>query len=132
MLAVILLFYLNKDYYTNRDEIKLENNVLITADHLENVEGYTKIYSDKEKDIAYYIRDAPVYSKIEAQKVIIKGLEDCKIIDSYEGGFIVETDKQFLISSGMSGERVLTVNGQEIGFVSSLQEDGKIDCKNLE
>lgn len=117
---------------TVREDNKLSSNVLITAAHLEKVDGYKLLYKDGSRDVAYYIKENVSLSIIQPQPVTIDGLQDCKITSSYEGGFTVETSRTDLIHSGLSGTRVKDLGGQDIGFISALLKDGKIDCKTLE
>lgn len=116
----------------NKENINLNNNIYITAAHLGEIEGYTLLYEDADRDVGYYLANDIKLSALSLQHVEIDGLVDCVISETYDGGFTVYTSRPDLIHSGLSGTRVKTKDGQEIGFVSALLQDGKIDCKNLE
>lgn len=113
-------------------KVQLQENVLITAAHLGEVEGYTLLYADEKRDTAYYLRNDRQYTTIDYQHVTHEELGDCIIAEVYSGGFIINVPNPNLIHSGLSGSRILTTQGKPIGFVSALLPNGKIDCKTLE
>ena len=115
-----------------RNTNKLNNNILITAAHLEKVEGYNKLYEDKDRDVAYYIKDSIKLTRVVNQEVFIEGLEDCKIISSKEGSFQVTTSTPENIVNGMSGRRVLDKYNTPIGFVDAMSTGGVLECNTLE
>lgn len=113
-------------------EIVLNSNILITAAHLPEVEGYSLLYKDEARDTAYYLRDDRQYTTVDFQHVVIDGLGDCVIDEVYSGGFIISVPDKNLINAGLSGSRVKNTDGKEIGFISALLKNGRIDCKTLE
>lgn len=112
--------------------VNLPSNVYITAAHLETPAGYKLIYKDDSRDTAYYIRDDLELATLDKSSVLIEGLLDCKIVSSSPGRFMVETSRPDLICNGLSGARVKTISGEEIGFVSQMKEGGLLECKTIQ
>lgn len=110
----------------------LVNNILVTADHIDPIEGFTKIYTFEGRDEAIYVRDEPSFKTIvEKQNVNIEGLSNCKIVESSEGEFRVETQSPELIVGGLSGTYVYSEdNSKVLGFVIELK-GGKIRCLTI-
>lgn len=115
-------------------QVELNSNILITAAHLPEVDGYTLLYKDEKggRDTAYYLRNDRQYTTIDFQHVVVDGLGDCVVDEVYSGGFIITTPDKNLINTGLSGSRVKNLDGKDIGFISSLLQNGRIDCKTLE
>lgn len=114
-------------------EEKLNNNVLITAAHLGNIEGYHLLYEDLKRDVAYYLKNNVELTKVEEDtEVTIEGLENCKIVKSEEGVFYVTTSTPEQIINGMSGTRVFLRDGTPIGFVDALVKGQQLKCLTLE
>lgn len=110
----------------------LASNVYISAAHLGEIKGYTRVYVDSSRDVAYYIADEKTLSIVSPQQVNIEGLDDCRIISSTEGAFIVETRSPSNITDGLSGVRVYSKDGEVLGFVVSLKSTGQLECRTDE
>lgn len=110
----------------------MKSNILITAAHLDNVAGYKLLYKDEDRDVAYYLDEQLDLTTLTTGGVTIEGLPDCKIIEASPGRFTVETSRPDLICNGLSGTRVKSLTGEEIGFVSQMKEGGKLECKTLQ
>lgn len=111
-----------------------ETPIYITAAHLDpsTVTGYTLIYSDEDRDTAYYIKDDYTYHYPEIGETVY--FANCKgTVDSIkEGvGFYVSVDKDSEIYKGLSGARVKDSRGKDIAFVSSAKSKEKILCVSL-
>lgn len=117
-----------KDIQSN----KLKSNIKITANHLGDIDGYTSVYKDEERDVQYLIKNEKSYTTLAKQEVSIEGLRDCKICDAGSGYFIVETATPDLIENGMSGRVVTDKYGNEIGFIIELLPNGKLKCLTME
>lgn len=111
---------------------RLNSNILITAAHLGNIDGYTLLSDDTDRDVAYYIKEEKEFTTLPVQEVVIEGLEDCKIIKSEPGVFYVTTGTPDQIVNGMSGKRVYDSYGNEIGFIDALVKGQQIKCITLE
>lgn len=121
-----------KNSITSKEINTLNNNIKITAAHLGDIEGYKLIHEDSERDVSYYISNNLKLTTVEKQDVSIKGLENCKVVSSADGEFLVETSTPDKIVNGMSGTEVLDKTGKAIGFVDALVKDKKIKCLTLE
>lgn len=114
------------------NDSNLHNNILITAAHIGGIEGYTLIYQDDKRDVAYYIANSLELTEIQEQEVSIEGLDECKVVKSEPGIFYVSTETPEQIVNGMSGTRVYAANGTPIGFVDALVQDQLLKCITLE
>lgn len=107
---------------------EVENNIIISADHLSFLEGYTKVYTFEGRDAAIYVKNNAEFTRIvPEQEVKIEGLGECNIISSSEGEFTVKTDTPEMIIGGMSGQRVYSLSGKELGFIIELN-GGNLRC----
>lgn len=109
-------------------ELKDCSQVLLSVDHME-IEGYTKVYSNPEKDIALYIfeeyePDLPM----ENTKVIVDGVIDAVLTSADGCNFYIEVDDPGDIHYGLSGTKVTTEDGKELGFVQSSVSSNTLKC----
>jgi hypothetical protein len=150
LFGVIVVMSMAMGYYigfsTNRNEyrsvVKINgtdmyesHGVLITANHIpiNQIPGnYTKVYSNKGEDTAYYINKNYVSTRVINKDVYVKGLSDARVVHSYAGYFEVNVSDPEDISSGMSGEIVRdSKNGRIIGFVSELLPGHLLKCISI-
>lgn len=102
--------------------------VYITAAHIpsEDLPGYTLMYSDTERDTAYYLKDDYTYHYPNIGEMVVVDGNTCKVTSIQQGiGFNVKCEKAY---RGMSGSRVTNTAGEEIGFVSKSQPNGELLC----
>ena len=102
--------------------------VYITAAHLnpESLPGYTRIYADRDRDTAYYLKDDfDYYTPSIGEEVTIDSMQYMVTSVKDNVGFYVKCDDAY---RGMSGSRVLDTGGNEIGFVSASQPNGELLC----
>ena len=111
---------------------QLNNNILITAAHLGDIDGYKLMYQDDTRDVAYYIANNIQLSTIDNQSVSIEGLEGCEVVKAEPGIFYVKTSTPDQIVNGMSGTRVYNDSGTPIGFVDALVQGQMLKCITIE
>ena len=110
-----------------------QKNLIISAAHLEKIDGYTKIYTDKDRDVSYYVKDKKDLSVLPVgMKVQAEYLKECTVTNSGPGWFIFSVNNPENITSGMSGNRVKDSSGEDIGFISELVNNKEVKCYTLE
>lgn len=144
--AIALTAVLNQDLENTADadtamiDVKVEESfpvredypILVSAKHLDPIEGYKMIYSE-DNDRAVYIKEDHKYMTVEEGTEVEVRDEDYNIIirgevtKSSEGVFYVKVDDPTKVYGGMSGMRVYS-SSQELGFVSALTPDLQIEC----
>lgn len=133
-LVVIAIMYLSLRVLVeeaNKEKIPMDN-IIVTADHIDGIDGFTKVHTFEGRDEAIYVKDNPSFKTVvEKQDVNIEGLPDCKIVESSEGEFLVETEHPELIVGGLSGTYVYSKNNSKVlGFVIELR-GGKVRCLTI-
>lgn len=120
--------------YIGRGLLTKESNgqeFLISAEHLEQIEGYNKIYSATDRDVALYVSNSNLTSYPIGTKVTCEYLRDTKIVKTGNGWFEISMSNPENVTTGMSGNRVYYKNNS-IGFISKLTEDNTLLCYTLE
>lgn len=121
ILAIILLCAVVHTYqpYTGR--------VMVTADHLGNIPGYTKVYSDPKTDYGVYVKDSYVATGCACGDVV--GLVDTigTVESTKDREFSVKVENISKIVPGVSGSPVYH-NGRPIGFISGWDGTGLLRC----
>lgn len=113
----------------NRENV-YESFVTVTAAHIpeSNFIGMKKVYEDSEKDVAVYIN--PEYVP-KIPKVGTKVSSSCgisgKVVNTDDFGFFIEQSTQ-VASPGDSGAKVYSEDGEYLGFVSYLSQNGLVYC----
>lgn len=111
--------------------VKEPTPIIVSATHLEEIDGYLKVYDVPDTDRSYYINTSYTYALVDkGLEVVIsttQGLLHGEVTESVEGKFRVKVKDPTLVFNGMSGSVVLH-RGEEIGFVSELKENLEILC----
>ena len=119
----------------NTSAMYQKGGVLITAAHIPSTQipsRYTLMYSEKEEDIAYYIDKSYRGGIAPLEPVIIEGLKDAKIVQSFSGYFMVYVSDPTDIVAGMSGHTVVEkYTNKPIGFISELAKGGLLKCTSI-
>lgn len=102
--------------------------IFITAAHIpsDEVFGYTLMYVDESRDTAYYLKDDYKYHYPEVGEKVYFGDSSGTVTEIVDGkGFYITTEAEMY--QGLSGSRVKSRKGEDIGFISSVKGD-KVLC----
>ena len=109
------------------EPFEASSRVLVSADHLGEIPGYTKVYSEEATDTAIYIRDD--YSATAPPVGAILGFNGHQgtLVSSTAREFIMAPDELIHIYPGVSGSPVY-YQDTPIGFISGWNGDGNVRC----
>lgn len=111
-----------------------ENPIYITAAHInpDDIPGYKCIYTDTDRDTAYYLKEDYEYHYPEIGSTVYFGNSKGTVESIKQGvGFFVQVDKDTEVYKGLSGARVSNANGKDIAFISSAKGRDKLLCVSL-
>lgn len=103
------------------------SRVYITAAHIEDPEGYTRIYEDLDTDYAVFIKEDAVSHTLQVGDHVKVLGERCKVLRVSDFEFSVDPPDVSKIVPGTSGATV-THNEIPIGFLSGWDGAGALRC----
>lgn len=107
--------------------VQTSQRVLVTADHLGDISGYTKVYSDTSSDYGVYIKDDYKSNACkEGDHVRFAGTRG-QVASSKNTEFTVKVENISKIVPGVSGSPVYK-GGKAVGFISGWNGDGLLRC----
>lgn len=112
----------------------VHGQLYITAAHIqpESLSGYTLMYADENRDIAYYLRNDYEYHYPKIGDVVYFGSNKGVVEEIEEGvGFYVKIGPEVEVYQGMSGTRVRDTKGNEIAFIAQLKGTDYLLCVSL-
>ena len=115
----------------NRDNVVLSSptDIVKTVAHVDvNNSNLELIYKDADNDIAYYRYTGNVGKLVEEKDILTTCYGDnVEVIYTDIYGFKVKSDVS-VIHPGMSGTALENVNGDTVGYVSTILEDNVVYC----
>lgn len=124
VIAAVVAYYLKEPDSPTPPPV---TKCLVTAAHLGEIEGYTCVYSDGQKDYALYIKDNYVASTAVVGDIVSLADTTGKIISVTNEEFVVDVDNISKIVPGVSGSPVTRQN-VPIGFISGWNGKGGLRC----
>lgn len=115
----------------NHDNIVLSSptDIVKTVAHIDvNNSNLELLYKDVDNDIAYYRYTGNVSKLVEENDILTTCYGDkVEVIYTDIYGFKVKSDVS-VIQPGMSGTALENVNGDTVGYVSTILEDNIVYC----
>lgn len=115
----------------DRDNVVLSSptDIVKTVAHIDvNNSDLELLYKDADNDIAYYRYTGNVSKLVEENDMLTTCYGDnVKVIYTDIYGFKVKSDVS-VIQPGMSGTALENVNGDTVGYVSTILEDNVVYC----
>lgn len=112
----------------NANLFKFEDNIFKTVAHIDlsSKSDVQLIYSDAEKDVAYYMYTGEREWISAGDIVYFCDGSESVIVSTDVYGFIVEDVPS--VTFGFSGSAVINSRGEQLGYVSERLENGYIYC----
>lgn len=107
--------------------VQTSQRVLITADHLGDISGYTKVYSDSSSDYGVYIKDDYKANTCREGDTVRLADTEGTVVSSKAKEFSVKVENISKIVPGVSGSPVYN-GGKAIGFISGWDGTGALRC----
>lgn len=103
------------------------SRVLVTAAHLDDISGYTRVYTDEENDYAVFVKDTYRAERLPTGTAVKYLNSGGTIMECSDTMFFVLPDDINAIVPGVSGS-VVYYHSTPIGFISGWNGDGLVRC----
>lgn len=115
------------DHAPTEQPVTAESRVLVTAAHLGEIEGYSKLYADDATDFAVHLKEGYTSGRVAVgDKVTLVGT-DATVTTVSDMEFSVSVNNISKITPGVSGSPVYS--GKEpVGFISGWDGTGNLRC----
>ena len=101
--------------------------VVVSAAHLESIDGYTQVYSDSETDYAVYVNDDYRATTLSIGDKVTLADTTGIVVSVYAKEFAVDVDNISKIVPGVSGDPVYC-RSNSVGFISGWNGEGALRC----
>lgn len=110
-----------------KEPLPVDRRTLVTAAHLGQIAGYTKVYEDTSSDYAVYVKDSYCAEGLASGARVTLAGTSGNVAAVSETEFTVSVDNISKIVPGVSGTSVY-YDGTPIGFISGWSGDGTVRC----